>query len=300
MRLASTAILVRESAVGAQALLVRRHAQLGFMGGAWVFPGGKVDEVDRSAPAIARCRGTPEGSLPHFRDYMGRSLDEAEVLGFLVAACREIFEEAGLLVLRGQDGRSLDAAAVALLQAERGHIVRDASRFVALMEREDLWLHAGDFLHWANWITPSAAPQRFDTRFFVVAMPEGQSPEADQAETSDIQWIDLHPGAELPDERVVSAPPTRSTLADLLASLAELPTLDALFAREARRDIAPVMPKMTKSGEQLVAVMPWDPQYESLPGEGVAAPASGYPQRLARLPSRVIARHEIKPPRTGG
>lgn len=300
-RAAATGILLRESGSGTEVLFQRRSEGLAFMGGAWVYPGGKVDPADGSAEVLARCRMRQREALPVWHDVLGRPVPPEAQLSFLVATCREIFEETGILALRERDGSPCRASLANEWQAQRRAVSQEASRFVAMMERADLWLDPSDYLHWANWITPSAAPRRFDTRFFVVQMPPGQEASCDEQESCALHWLPIEGLGEAspPDEAMISAPPTRTTLIELAEEYRDAGNADRLFVSRWDRACVPVMPKMKREDGQLVAVLPWDREYEALPGEGIS-PLIEMPARLRRLPSRIIARHEIRAPAAPG
>ncbi|HKZ72987.1 MAG TPA: hypothetical protein VJ011_02920 [Steroidobacteraceae bacterium] len=266
------------------------------MGGAWVFPGGKVESADFSARALARCRDVADRELEALAETSGRMLSREMALGLYVAACRETFEETGVLLARYANGEPCDGRTAARLRSRRGAVCRDASLFTQLLEEQDLVIEPACFVYWAHWITPSAAPQRFDARFFAVSMPADQLAQCDSAETSELSWLDLRSFGELPAESFISAPPTRFSLADVAARLREHGNLERTLTLERHRCVPPIVPKMTQIDGKATAVLPWDASYASLPGEGTPSQLA-MPERYLDLPSRVIARHEIRAPR---
>jgi len=190
---AATIMLVRDSSRGSlEVCMVRRHLNSDFIGGAYVFPGGKVDEEDRGDAATATC--------------VGRSDVEASTLlgidrgglAFWVAALRECFEEAGVLFCCGQGAApaaplvdATDPDVRKRLVAMRAGLLaagRDAD-FLAACKAEGLCLAVDRVHYFSHWITPEGAPKRYDTRFFVAALPPGQIPVHDDHETVDTVWV---------------------------------------------------------------------------------------------------------------
>jgi 8-oxo-dGTP pyrophosphatase MutT (NUDIX family) len=216
-------MLVRDGRAGLDVFMVRRSLRLVFAGGAHVFPGGSVDEADRDMEAWC----------------VGRTDDEASAaigvprggLAFWVAAVRECFEEAGVLLAVDSEGAlvRLDDAGI----AERFAGYR---REIACGERSlaDVCAAAGlrlavEGMHYVSrWITPEGAPRRFDTRFFVCVAPEAQTPLHDAEETIAHEWVrpaDLlerhRQGAVdlmLPTQRSLEWLDGEATVADVLAA----------------------------------------------------------------------------------
>jgi 8-oxo-dGTP pyrophosphatase MutT (NUDIX family) len=265
-RPAASVILLRDEPT-VQALLIRRHANLAFAGGTWVFPGGKVEPAD----ADVALRAAPT---------------EDTIRASIVAACRETFEEVGILLARHPNGDPCRPELVQALQPVRAEISRDADRFGALLQAHDLMLDASDFMLWSHWITPSIVPRRFDTYFFLARMPADQVVQCDSAEATELFWLDIQAGKDLPHERLIPAPPTRFSLAHLAVAL-EHTTLEALFESESARHVAPMMPKMLKQDGRIVVLMPWDAEYHSVAGEGTP-PGAVIPDLYRNFPSRVF------------
>jgi 8-oxo-dGTP pyrophosphatase MutT (NUDIX family) len=269
-RLSATVLLLRERD-GVEVLLIHRSADMHYMGGVWAFPGGKLDAEDCSPAALGRI--APTGACPLVRS---EALSHAQALGLHVATCRETFEEVGLLLARRLEGGACSA--------ESG---RRAGAFVEMLEREKLYLVADDLVPWANWITPSASPKRFDTWFFVAAAPDEQLVTVNPTESTRHLW--LAPEAALAAcERgeMRLAPPTQLTLRDVAASFARHASLAALLRAERTRATPPVLPRVRIDVAGREAVMPWDPGYAALDGESVP-PGTRYPDWMRQLPSRV-------------
>ena len=168
-----------------QVLMLRRNPRSTFAGGAYVFPGGAVDPDDGSlvADAIA---GRTDGEASAILGV------DAGGLAYWVAAIRECFEEAGVLVAEREDGSVVDfgdGRVAERFASYRADVVAGRLRFADLCRREGLRLPAGQVHYFAHWITPGGQPRRFDTRFFVTAMPPGQHPAHDAVETVDNRWV---------------------------------------------------------------------------------------------------------------
>jgi len=177
-------MLVRDGASGLEVFMVRRSLGLVFAGGAHVFPGGAVDEGDRGMErwSVGRTDGEASAALGVARGG----------LAFWVAAVRECFEEAGFLLARTGDGDivALDDARTAARFSDFRRAIADGERTLAeLCESEGLRLAVDGMQYVSRWITPEGAPRRFDTRFFVGAAPERQTPLHDARETIAHEWV---------------------------------------------------------------------------------------------------------------
>ncbi len=169
-RPAATILLLRDAAEGLQVLMTRRSATASFAPGAYVFPGGALDEADRSEAAVAAARARPDQ-------------DDAQ-RHFAAAALREAFEELGVLLAyrRGTDEPVDPALATTLDRSHDGDLY-------AQLQRAGLEL-AVDRTGWlSHWITDRDLPKRFDVRFFVAPMPAGQEAVADGAEQFEPVWV---------------------------------------------------------------------------------------------------------------
>jgi 8-oxo-dGTP pyrophosphatase MutT (NUDIX family) len=184
VRDAATVMLVRDGAGGLEVFMVRRSLRLVFAGGAHVFPGGAVDDADRGMERWCRGR-TDEPASAAIGVVRGG-------LAFWVAAVRECFEEAGFLLAYGPDGELLrldDPETAERFGAHRRAVDSGERTLAQVCEEEDLRL-AVDGMHYASrWITPEGPPRRFDTRFFVCAAPEQQTPLHDARETIAHEWV---------------------------------------------------------------------------------------------------------------
>ncbi len=176
-RLSGTILMLRD-APDLQVLMVKRHYEIDFAAGALVFPGGKAQDADARADWAER-------------------LDGAEAIGDAtarIAAIREAFEEAGLLLARPRDARGVGRALVgeevaARLGPHRLAVDRGETDFLELIRQEDLVLALDTLVHFGHWVTPEMMPKRFDTHFYLAATPEGQTAEQDGRETTEAVWI---------------------------------------------------------------------------------------------------------------
>lgn len=185
VREAATVLLVRDGALGLEVAMLRRRPDSGFVPGAYVFPGGALDDEDRDPRWSARCDGHDDTTASAALGVAGGGL------AYWVAAVRECFEEAGLLLARRADGSVVapaPGAEVARFDGHRHRVDRGHTDLLDVVEAEDLWVAAGDLHYFARWITPEPAPRRYDTRFFVGRAPAGQELRHDGVETVAALW----------------------------------------------------------------------------------------------------------------
>ena len=180
---AATVILLRDSAEGLQVLLMRRHQASKVLGGAYVFPGGKLDVEDHHPELIARLGQSPEQLQARLNE---PDLAPERAAALFMAAIREAFEESGVLL--GQSAAGADAAQVSALQQAlaQGQSWGQALQGLALQAQADA------LVPWSRWITPrqaSVTNKRFDTRFFISQVPDDQNAQHDNHETTDSVWI---------------------------------------------------------------------------------------------------------------
>ncbi len=190
IRPAATLALVRDSDRGLEVLLLQRTWQAAFLPGYFVFPGGAVDPQDPEVRAFAS--GRDDATISQTL-----SLDEGGA-DYMIAALRECFEEAGLLLAVDAHGH-LPAADHPVLIEGREALRRGEISFRALCERHGLGLPLDRLAYLGHWMTPPGAPRRFDTRFFVALAPPGQQAGHDGSETIAHAW--RTPAATLADHR---------------------------------------------------------------------------------------------------
>ena len=181
-RPAATVMLMREAGDGLAVFLMRRHAAMEFAAGVMVFPGGGVDDRDRNAE-IAWTGPPPSWWAQRF----GIETDLAEAL--LCAAARETFEECGVLFAGPADDPGGIVGDASVYRESRLALADRTLSFADFLRRENLVLRADLLRPWANWVTPEAErTRRYDTYFFVGALPQGQRADGDNTESDRAAW----------------------------------------------------------------------------------------------------------------
>lgn len=230
---AATVVLIRDGAVGVEAFLMRRDNAMAFAGGMTVFPGGGVDSRDLRAdlPWVG-----PD--VDWWAQQLGVTPELASAL--VCAAARETFEECGVLFAGTSETEIVGDAAV---YRQARHDLSDKTlSFGEFLQREGLLLRADLLRPWANWITPEAEPRRYDTFFFVAALPAGQDADGDNTEAVASGW--QTPDAAIKaftERRSFLLPPTWSQLDAVSSSGATVAEVLAVA-----RSIAPIMPTLTE------------------------------------------------------
>jgi len=183
-RPAATVMTIRDQPNGYEILMLRRNLRSDFVGGAHVFPGGAVDVADGETDRQVFGLTDAEAS---------RRLDvERGGLAFYVAALRELFEEAGLLIACDAEGSRVnfsDPDDVKRMASHRRAVNATELDFLTMMESEGLLLDLRGVEYIAHWITPVGPSRRYDTRFFVALAPKGQRATHDAGETVADEWI---------------------------------------------------------------------------------------------------------------
>jgi glyoxylase-like metal-dependent hydrolase (beta-lactamase superfamily II)/8-oxo-dGTP pyrophosphatase MutT (NUDIX family) len=225
-RPAATLLLLRDGSLGPEAFLLQRTQSAAFLAGAHVFPGGALDKADRDLRVLRRVAGVSDAQAS------ARLGLESGGLAYWVAAIRECFEEAGILLAEGEEGGALDARRVATLAQYRGPLHAGKLAFHEFLEKERLVLRGGELAYFGHWITAPGRARRFDTRFFVALAPGNQPGAHDGTELVDSLW--LRPVEALEREaqgamQLVFA--TKNTLADVQRFARARDALE--YAREA-------------------------------------------------------------------
>ena len=235
-RAAATLILARDGASGIEVFMMQRTHQADFLAGALVFPGGALDAADRDQATPAHCAGPDTGGMDRS---CGMDGDE---LAYRVAAIRECFEESGFLLAGDTRGSSIklqDAPVVDRFSILREKLNAGELTLLDVCRSCNLQLLVHELAYFSRWITPVAAPRRYDTRFFVAAAPMSQTPSHDGGETIDHFWIRpadalaRHAGGEL--TMVFATASTLATLGafdDVAAMMAHARSLTAINARQ--------------------------------------------------------------------
>ncbi|QFZ23961.1 NUDIX hydrolase [Saccharothrix syringae] len=239
---AATVVLVRDGAAGVEAFLLRRVAGMAFAGGMTVFPGGGVDPRDADT-SVAWAGPPPDWWASKFTctSHLARAL--------VCAAVRETFEESGVL-LAGPSPDSVVADTAGYADARAALVARELS-LAQFLASAGLVLRADLLRPWGNWVTPEEEPRRYDTRFFVAVLPEGQRADGMTSEASGSQW--QRPVDALADWKAgkhALLPPTWVTLADL----ADLNSVADVLA--APREVSKIIPKLVRDGGVVRVVVP--------------------------------------------
>ena len=247
---AATVVILRDGAQGLEVFLVKRHGLSDVLGGAYVFPGGKLDAAD-GAPDTLR-------HLDQDRAQLHAALGEPETApelagGLFVAALRETYEEAGVLFADGADAHTGAAA-----------------DFHARVLSGSLRLQTQAVHPWSRWITPrmpSVTNKRFDTRFFIAVLPPGQKAAHDNVEATESAWLRPRDAlAQYWEREIELAPPQIMSL----AHLARYRTASEAMA-QARSQLPPlILPEAFQENEERVICYPGHPQHpvptRALPG----------------------------------
>ncbi len=247
---AATIVLMRDTPSGLQVYLLRRVPSMPFAPGMHVFPGGRVDPAD--AHAHTDWFGTrPEDWAPAL------SADAALAHGLVCAAVRETFEESGVLLA----GRTIDEVADVAgdaWEADRLALIAHGQSLSELLARRGLGIRADLIRPWAHWITPELEPRRYDTRFFVAAVPPGQQTRDVGGEADATMWLTAHEAIERHHAGDLEMlPPTITTLTELSAYATTADVLDAAAARV----ISPVLPKLVVDGDEIAMLLPHQEGY---------------------------------------
>ena len=223
------------------------------MGGAYVFPGGRVDDGD-AVTAAGAGRGV-EGL-----DQVARCADLSrdDEGAFRVAAIRELFEEAGLLLAR-RDGRLVDAPEAARL---RTLLAKDVP-FPQFAAAHGLRLALDAVMPFAHWVTPPVEIRRFDTRFLMARLPAGQQASHDEGETTALEW--MRPAdavARGARGEILLPPPTWTTL----RRLDRFASVDEAWQWAETTPIVRIQPGFSREGGVTTLMLPGDPTYPLPPG----------------------------------
>ena len=246
-KLSSSVMLVRDDEGPLEVFMLRRVGSMAFAASMHVFPGGGVDQRDA------------EDELPWAGPSVGEwaeilETDEASARMLVAAAVREIFEETGVLLASPVDDEGgaphLDEEVAADLRAR---LVAHEIGFGEVLLEHHLVLRSDLLRYRAHWITPVVEPRRYDTRFFVAAVPVGQEPDGDTSEADLSEWVRPHGVLDaFADGDLLLLPPTIVCL----EQLAEVTTVSGALSQDLT--VAPVMPEfvLTEAGPAMRAALP--------------------------------------------
>jgi 8-oxo-dGTP pyrophosphatase MutT (NUDIX family) len=259
-RPAATVVVLRDGPAGPEVFMVRRHEDTAFMGGAHVFPGGRVDAADGDADE-SWCDGIPHATIQL------DGLEKSEAVAYHVAAARELFEEAGVLLARHPDGDFVSLAGTAdheRLKQDRARVHEAQTTLRAVIERERLRLALDALVLFAHWVTPPVDTRQFDTRFFMTRVPPHQTPAHDDTETTHSLWARPTDAiAQSMKGEIVLPPPTWSTLREL----EPFESVKDALAWARRRTVVRRMPKAIEQDGHRMLLLPGDPLHPDPPGD---------------------------------
>jgi 8-oxo-dGTP pyrophosphatase MutT (NUDIX family) len=253
-RPASTVVLLRQTATDLEVFLVRRHSAIAFMGGAHVFPGGRVDDSDCDGRWFSVIDGfeSSRASMP------GETPDA--VLGFCVAAVRETFEEAGVLLAREPGGRLVRQSALA---AVRSATSSSSSPLFDLIQSHHWRLAVDTITYFAHWVTPVIDTRRFDTRFFLAHAPDDEAAMHDASEAVDSVWVRPADAiARCRNGELALPPPTWTTL----RWLERFQHVEDALAWAREKPVPRIEPGFIQRGEGRIVTLPGDPTMERVNG----------------------------------
>jgi 8-oxo-dGTP pyrophosphatase MutT (NUDIX family) len=260
---AATVLLVRDAdAGGVEVFMLRRTFNAAFASGMFVFPGGKVDDVDGVNEIAELCDGLTDS---HASAMLGIT---SGGLAYWVACIRECFEEAGVLLARhestGDVVRFDDDVTAQRFEAERENIHDGSVALLDLCKREGLRLTTDDIHYVSHWITPLGEKRRFDTRFFIARAPQAQEPLHDDGETIESFWISPQEAIERAHEKdLMLMPPTKANIEFLLPYKTADEVLKAAAEVGMPQTILPKL-KIDSDGRVVGIAMPGDPEYAVL------------------------------------
>jgi len=269
---ASTLILVRGEGDKFQIYLLRRSSQSGFMPGNYVFPGGVVDPDDIG---LDFWKEHVDMDSEQVKGSFGRGLNTEDAMAHGIAAIRETFEEACVLLGRqnGDTGKDLDNLRERRLLGALGRTwLRE------LVASGEWTLRFSALAPWSHWITPKIRSKRYDTRFFAAFMPEGQECRPDNRETTHGIWVSPEKAlrGNLKGEIPLS-PPAVTTLHEFL----QIPGVGDLKKElEVRSWGESRIPRLVPMTGGALLLLPWDPNYHD---EEIQAEIKGMGKKAAPL-----------------
>ncbi|WP_405664122.1 NUDIX hydrolase [Streptomyces sp. NBC_01166] len=270
-RRAATVMLLRDDtsgpgATGPAVHMLRRRTSMAFAGGAYAYPGGGVDPRDDDH--LVRWAGP---SLDTWAGRLGVGT-AAEAQAVVCAAVRETYEEAGVLLAGPTADTVVSDTTGADWEADREALVARELSFAGFLDRRGLVLRSDLLAAWARWITPAFEPRRYDTWFFVAALPEGQRTRNASTEADRTVWIRPGDAADGYDKgELLMMPPTVATLRALRPYGTAAEALEAADSQ----NLAPVLAEARMEGDELVLSWPGHDEFtKHVPTAGGTASSS--------------------------
>ena len=234
---ASTVVLLREgddAPGGLEVYLLRRTLDMAFAGGFCVFPGGGVDKRDFDHQI-----GWVGPSPQEWADLLGTSEEHARAL--VCAAVRETFEESGVLLAGPTEDTVVGDTTGDDWEKDRQRLEARELAFTDFLDQRGLRLRTDLLELWGSWVTPVFEPRRYDTRFFVAALPQGQVTRDVSTESDHVVWMKVRDVIDAVDDGAMAMlPPTYATCLELYAHT----TTAAALESAAGRDRTPILPEM--------------------------------------------------------
>ena len=242
-RPSATVVLLRPTGAGFETFMLRRDARSRFAADMSVFPGGAVHADDADPELVRRCPGLPPSMAYAHLVERGSDPPPSPDAAFAlhIAALRELFEEAGVLLgtIGAAQGKARDVAVLDRLSRARGGLQEGTLTLVDLVAREDVRLAPERLVYFAHWITPRVLPRRFDTRFFIAVVPPDQEAVHCGVETTAGAW--LSPTDALAQARAGAIKLMQPT-EEVLRALARCRTADDALAWARAKPIRTVNP----------------------------------------------------------
>ncbi|WP_329266095.1 NUDIX hydrolase [Streptomyces pseudovenezuelae] len=261
-RRAATVMLLKDGPAGTVVHMLRRRASMAFAGGAYAYPGGGVDPRDDEHQI--------HWAGPTRAWWAARlGVDETTAQAIVCAAVRETYEEAGVL-LAGPTAESVVGDTTgAEWETDRAALVARELSFAEFLERRGLVLRSDLLGAWTRWITPEFEPRRYDTWFFVAALPQGQRTRNASTEADRTVWIRPEDAADGYDKgELLMMPPTIATLRQLTA----YGTAAAALAAAPDRDLTPVLARARLVDGEIVLSWPGHDEFtKHIPTGGASA-----------------------------
>ncbi|MGD0320971.1 MAG: NUDIX hydrolase [Acidimicrobiales bacterium] len=282
-RHAATLILVRDVPPGRgrfhkrprylEVLMLRKAVRAGFSSGAHVFPGGTLEMTDGCVEIAELCSGRDDA------DASAQIGVSSGGLALWVAAVRECFEEAGILLAYAADGKLAsfsDPEVAARFQACREALNRKKQNLLEICRDEGLTLALDRIYYFSHWITPEGMPRRYDTRFFIAEAPVDQTAHNDGSETVENRWIAPEKALRLAAEGKMAL--VFPTMKNLEAMSRFASAADLLAHTRTIKEVSTSLPRLSIDGREVRILLPGDPGYEDLTAE---PPAGDFPEKGA-------------------
>jgi 8-oxo-dGTP pyrophosphatase MutT (NUDIX family) len=240
---AATVVLLRDRLAGPEVYLLRRAPSMAFAAGMYVFPGGSVDPRDAmQETAWAGPEPKRWAELLDCDDELARAL--------VCAAVRETFEESGILLAGASPDDVVADTTASDWEDDRLALLARSLSLAEMLTRRGLVLRSDLLRVWGHWITPEFEPRRFDTRFFVAAVPDGQRTRDVGGEADRVVWLPVSDAVQgYRSGELAMLPPTAVTLSELTAYDGVAAVLGA------DRHVVPLMPRAVVEGDDVRLVL---------------------------------------------